>query len=106
MVYGSDMILTATITSEVPLNSSNTFKWLKGPTDGTLTELILTSSKYTQNDEGPGKVALTIKNVNFDDARAYQVRVGNIAGITSLSNQVSFTVTGGNLNFNIYDYKQ
>ncbi|XP_052712082.1 receptor-type tyrosine-protein phosphatase eta-like isoform X2 [Crassostrea angulata] len=94
VVYGSEVVLTASITSEVPLNLSNTIKWLKGQTGGSLTEFELTPSKYTQNDVSPGQVTLTIQSVNFNDTRTYQVKVGNIAGVTSNSNQVSLTVTG------------
>lgn len=93
VVYGSDAILTATITSEVSLNLSNTIKWLKGQTSGSLTEFELTS-KYIQSELSKGQVTLTIQSVNFDDTRAYQVKVGNIAGTTNASNQVSLTVTG------------
>lgn len=96
MVYGSDVVLTASITSEVPLNLSSTIKWLKGQTGGSLTEFYLTPSKYIQNDEGPGQVTLTIQSVNFGDARAYRLVASNIVGTTSTSNQVSITVTGGN----------
>lgn len=98
MVYGSDVVLTASITSAVPLNLSNTIKWLKGQTSESLTEFELTS-KYIQNDVSPGQVTLTIQSVNFDDTRAYQVKVGNIAGVTSNSNQVSLTVTGGTFEY-------
>lgn len=99
MVYGSDVVLTASISSEVPLNLSNTIKWLKGQTSGSLTEFELTPSKYIQNDVSPGQVTLTIQSVNFDDTRAYQVKVSNIAGVTSNSNQVSLTVTGGTFEY-------
>lgn len=81
------MILTATITSEVPLNS---IKWLKGST-----ELVIASPKYTQSGDGPGTVTLTIHNVDFTDSGNYQVEVSNTAGTPSTSNQVSLTVTGG-----------
>lgn len=97
-MYGSDAILTATITSEVSLNLSNTIKWLKGQTSGSLTEFELTS-KYIQSELSQGQVTLTIQSVNFDDTRAYQVKVGNIAGITNASNQVSLTVTGGTFEY-------
>lgn len=89
VVYGSDVIFTATLTSELPLNP---IKWLKGST-----ELDLISSKYTQTGVGPGEVTLTIKNVDFTDSGYYQVEVSNIAGIKSISNQVSLAVTGGTL---------
>lgn len=81
------MILTATITSEVPLSP---LKWLKGSTG-----LVITEPKYKENDLGTGQVTLTIKNVDFTDFGNYQVEVSNIAGITSTSTQVSFNVTGG-----------
>lgn len=87
VVYGSAVILTATITSEVPFNP---IKWLKGST-----ELVISSTKYTQNGVGPGTVTLTIHNVDFTDYGNYQVEVSNLAGTTSTSNQVSLTVTGG-----------
>lgn len=96
MVYGSGVLLTATITSEVPLNLSSTIKWLKGRTGGSLTEFYLTLSKYIQNDVGADHVTLTIQSVNFDDTRAHQMVASNIAATTSKSNQVSITVTGGN----------
>lgn len=81
------MILTAAITSEVPLN---TIKWLKGST-----ELVIASPKYTQSDVGPSPITLTIHNVDFTDSGNYKVEVSNIAGRTSTSIQVSLTVTGG-----------
>lgn len=87
MVYGSTVTLTATITSEVPLNP---IKWLNGSK-----ELDISSPKYTQSDVGPGKVTLTIHNVDFTDSGNYQVEVSNTAGITKTSNQESLTVTGG-----------
>lgn len=87
MVYGSDAILTAKITSEV---SVNPLKWLKG-----LTGLVIAEPKYNETDLGTGQVTLTIKNVDFTDSGNYQVEVSNIAGITSTSTQVSLTVTGG-----------
>lgn len=95
MAYGSGVLLTATITSEVPLNLSSSIKWLKGQTGGSLTEFNLSPSKYIPNDVGPDHV--TIQSVYFDDTRAYQMVASNIAAITSTSNQVSITVTGGNL---------
>lgn len=87
MVYGSDVVLTATVTSELSLNP---IKWLKGST-----KLLIAAPKYTQNGVGPGPVTLTIKNVNFDDTGVYQVEASNSAGTTSMSNQVSLTVIGG-----------
>lgn len=87
VVYGSDVILTATITSEVPLNPLN---WLKGSSG-----LVIAPPKYTQNGVDPGSVTLTIHTVNFDDTGVYQVKASNSAGTTSTSNQVSLTVTGG-----------
>lgn len=80
-------MLTATITSEVPLNP---IKWLNGSK-----EINISSLKYTQNGDGPGTVTLTIHNVDFTDSGNYKVEVSNLAGTTSTSNQVSLTVTGG-----------
>lgn len=94
-MYGSEVIHTATITSEVPVT---TLKWQKGTK-----ELDISSSKYTQSGDGPGTVTLTIKHVDFTDSGNYQVEVSNIAGRTNTSNQVSLTVTGGKA---IDDYKQ
>lgn len=96
MVYGSGVLLAATITSEVPLNLASTIKWLKGRTGGSLTEFYLTLSKYIQNNVGADHVTLTIQSVNFDDTRAHQMVASNIAATTSKSNQVSITVTGSN----------
>lgn len=96
VVYGSGVLLTATITSEVPLNLSSTIKWLKGRTGGSFTEFYLTLSKYIQNDVGVDHVTLTIQSVNFDDTRAHQMVASNIAATTSKSNQVSITVAGSN----------
>lgn len=87
VVYGSDVVLTATVTSELSLNP---IKWLKGST-----KLLIAAPKYTQNGVGPGPVTLTIKNVNFDDTGVYQVEASNSAGTTSMSNQVLLTVIGG-----------
>lgn len=87
VVYGLDVVLTATIKSEV---SVNPLKWLKGSK-----ELVIAPPKYTQNGVGPGSVTLTIHTVNFDDTGVYQVEASNSAEIKSTSNQVSLTVTGG-----------
>lgn len=87
VVYGSTVTLTATITSEVPLNP---IKWLKGST-----ELDISSLKYTQSGDGPGTVTLTVNNVDFTDSGNYKVEVSNLAETTSTSNQVSLNVTGG-----------
>lgn len=87
MVYGSDAILTATVTSTVSLNP---IKWLKGST-----ELVIAAPKYTQTDVGSGTVTLTIHNVDFTDSGNYQVEVSNEAVKTNTSNQVLLTVTGG-----------
>lgn len=86
-MYGSEVIHTATITSEVPVT---TLKWQKGTK-----ELDISSSKYTQGGDGPGTVTLTIKHVDFTDSGNYKVEVSNLAGTTSTSNQVLLTVTGG-----------
>lgn len=94
MVYGSDVELIASITSEVPLNP---IKWLIGST-----ELVIATPKYTQNGVGPGTVTLTIHNVDFRDSGNYQVEVGNLAGITSTSNQVLLIVTGGTLTMQLF----
>lgn len=87
MVYGSNVVLTATVTSKVPLNP---IKWLNGSK-----ELNISSSKYTQTGVGPGNVTLTINNVDFTDSGNYQVEVSNDAEKTNTSNQVLLTVTGG-----------
>lgn len=92
VVYGSDKVLIASITSEVPLNP---IKWLNG-----LTELVIALPKYTQNGVGP--ITLTIHNVDFTDSGNYQVEVSNLAGITSTSNQVLLTVTGGTLTMQLF----
>lgn len=94
VVYGSDVELIASITSEVPLNP---IKWLIGST-----ELVIVTPKYTQNGVGPGTVTLTIHNVDFFDSGNYQVEVSNLAGITSTSNQVLLTVTGGTLTMQLF----
>lgn len=94
VVYGSDKVLIASITSEVPLNP---IKWLNG-----LTELVIASPKYTQNSVAPGPITLTIHNVDFTDSGNYQVEVSNLAGITSTSNQVLLTVTGGTLTMQLF----
>lgn len=86
-MYGSDAILTATVTSTVSLNP---IKWLKGST-----ELVIAAPKYTQTGVGSATVTLTIHNVDFTDSGNYQVEVSNDAEKTNTSNQVLLTVTGG-----------
>ena len=95
VVYGSDAVLTATITSEVAVDPVT---WQKMPSGGGLfTDLDMTGGNYTQTPSGIGRgpFNLTIKSVNFDDGGTYRVLVNNTAGKNSTSNQVSVNVTGG-----------
>lgn len=92
VAYGSSVILTATITSEVPIKP---VKWQIVTSAGNTLDLDLSQDKYTEKDGGSGTVKLTITGITFLDTNVYRVEVSNIAGITSTSSQVSLTVTGG-----------
>ena len=91
VVYGSDAVLTATITSEVAVDPVT---WQKVPSDGNPVNLVL-SGKYTQASGADGSFILTIRNTNKTDEGTYQVKVTNAASKTITSNTVSVTVTGG-----------
>lgn len=88
IIYGSSVVLTATITSAIPVD---TVKWQKGETT-----IDITQEKYTQSKVESGKVTLTITNLITYDGGSYKVQVNNAAGITSTwSTPVTLTVTGG-----------
>ena len=94
VIYGSDANLTATITSEVSVNS---ITWQKVPSGGSPINLLINDVDYTQipKNVGPGLYILTINSVDFGDGGTYQVKVSNAASKDNTSNQVSVTVTGG-----------
>lgn len=86
--YGSSVVLTATITSAVPVD---TVKWQKGETT-----IDITQEKYRQSNVVSNKVTLTITNLVPNDDGSYKVQVNNSAGITSTwSTPVTLIVTGG-----------
>lgn len=88
IVYGSSVILTATITSKVPVD---TVRWQKEEMN-----IDITPDKYTQSDVVSGEVTLTITNFITNDNGSYRVQVNNSAGITSdWSTPVTLVVTGG-----------
>lgn len=94
VIYGSDAVLTATITSNVSVSS---IIWQRVPSGGSPINLNITDEKYTQkpSEVGPGQFILTIGNTDKTDRGTYQVQVNNTAGKTNTSNQVSVIVTGG-----------
>ena len=94
VVYGSDAVLTATITSNVSVSS---ITWQKVPSGESPIDLLINDVDYIQapKNVGPGPFNLTIKSVDFGDGGTYQVKVTNAASKTSTSNQVSVIVTGG-----------
>lgn len=88
IIYGSSVVLTATITSAVPVG---TVKWQKGETT-----IDITQEKYRQSNVVSNKVTLTITNLVPNDDGSYKVQVNNSAGITSTwSTAVTLNVTGG-----------
>lgn len=92
IVYGSSVVLTATITSAIPVD---TVIWQKEEMN-----IDMTQEKYTQSNVVYGEVTLTITNFIFNDNGSYRVQVSNSAGITSTwSVPVTLTVTGGRTNF-------
>ena len=103
VVYGSNAVLTATITSEVAVSS---ITWQKVPSDGSpIKDLNITGGEYTQtpSEVGPGSFTLTINSVDFGDGGTYQVKVSNAASKDNTSNPVSVTVTGGkSIHFFLY----
>lgn len=94
VVYGSDAVLTATITSHVSVSS---ITWQKVPSGGSPIDLNITGGEYIQTPSGieHGSFTLTIKSVDFGDRGTYQVKVSNAASKDNTSYQVSVTVTGG-----------
>lgn len=89
-VYGSSVILTATITSAVPVD---TVQWQKEETN-----IDINQEKYTQSNVGSNKVTLTITNLVTNDGGSYRVQVNNAAGtISDWSIPVTLTVTGGTI---------
>lgn len=90
IVYGSSVILTATITSAV---SVDTVQWQKEEQN-----IDITQEKYTQSNVVPNEVTLTITNLVTNDGGSYRVQVNNFAGIISgWSTPVILTVTGGTI---------
>lgn len=95
IVYGSSVILTATITSAVP---ADTVQWQKEEMN-----FDITQEKYTQSDVVSNVVTLTITNLVTNDGGSYRVQVNNSAGIISdWSTPVTLTVTGGTI---LHEYK-
>lgn len=91
-MYGSDAVLTPSVTSDVPVGS---IIWQK-VSDGIAANLTTNQDKYIQTgDVGTGSVTLTIKSLVFQDKGSYQVLMINNAGTKKTSNQVSIDVTGG-----------
>lgn len=89
-VYGSSVVLTATITSAVPVD---TVQWQKEEKN-----IDITQEKYTQSDVESNEVTLTITNLVTNDGGRYRVQVNNSAGIiSSWSTPVTLTVTGGTI---------
>lgn len=90
IVYGSSVVLTATITSAVPVD---TVIWQKEGMD-----ININQEKYTQSDVVSNNVTLTITNLVTNDGGSYKVQVNNFAGIISdWSTPVILTVTGGTI---------
>lgn len=90
IVYGSSVILTATITSAVPVD---TVIWQKEGMN-----ININQEKYTQSDVVSNNVTLTITNLVTNDGGSYRVQVNNSAGITSSwSTPVTLNVTGGTI---------
>lgn len=90
IVYGSSVILTATIASAVPVD---TVIWQKEGMN-----ININQEKYTQSDVVSNKVTLTITNLVTNDGGSYIVQVNNSAGITSSwSTPVTLNVTGGTI---------
>lgn len=87
IVYGSSVILTASITSLV---SVDIVIWQKEEMN-----IDMTQEKYTQSDVVSNAVTLTITNLETDDGGSYRVQVNNSAGITNISAPVELVVTGG-----------
>lgn len=88
IIYGSSVVLTATITSGVPVD---TVKWQKGETT-----IDITQEKYRQSNVVSNEVTLTITNLVPNDDGSYKVQVNNSAGIASTwSTAVTLNVTGG-----------
>lgn len=88
IVYGSSVVLTATITSAIHVD---TVVWQKEKMN-----IDMTDEKYTQSDVVYGEVTLTITNFIFNDDGSYRVKVNNSAGITSTwSVPVTLTLNGG-----------
>lgn len=88
IIYGSSVVLTATITSAVPVD---TVEWQKEETT-----IDITQEKYRQSNVVSNEVTLTITNLVPNDDGSYKVQVNNSAGITSTwSTAVTLNVTGG-----------
>lgn len=93
VLHGSEVTLTASITSDVPVSN---IIWQRVSGDSTTSNLDTNLAKYNQTgDVGRGTVKLTIKGLVFEDKGNYQVEVTNNAGTKETSNQVSIDVTGG-----------
>lgn len=89
------MVLTATITSAVTVN---TVIWQKEE------KIIdIAQEKYTQSNVESNKVTLTITKLVTNDGGSYRVQVNNSAGIISgWSTPVTLTLTGGAI---LHEYK-
>lgn len=93
VLYGSEVTLTATVSSDVPVS---TIIWQKVSGDSTTSNLDTNLDKYDQTgDVGTGTVKLTIKGLNFQDKGNYRVEVTNNAGTKKTSDPLSIDVTGG-----------
>ncbi|XP_062583572.1 receptor-type tyrosine-protein phosphatase eta-like [Saccostrea cucullata] len=93
VMYGSSTSLTANITTSVDVTA---VVWQKVVSGGSLSNITLDSTKYTQTgDLGSGTIVLTINNLDYSDKAIYQVQVTNNLGRTDSSNQVVVDVAGG-----------
>lgn len=91
-MYGKDVTLTATISSEIPVKS---IEWQR-VSNGSTTILDISKPKYNQTGGVESDtVTLTITGLTFEDEGSYQVQVINNANITKTSIPVSLDVTGG-----------
>lgn len=92
-MYGSDAVLTASVTSDVAVGS---IIWQKVLDGSTTSNLVIDQTKYIQTGNvDSGSVTFTIKGLVFEDKGNYQVEITNNAGTLQTSNHVSIDVTGG-----------
>lgn len=92
VMYGKDVTLTATISSEILVKS---IEWQR-VSNGFTTSLDINQLKYNQTGGiGSDTITLTITGVTFVDEGSYQVQVINNANVTKTSSLVSLDVTGG-----------